>query len=59
MKTIAMWMIECKKLYPEYLRKEKTRREDRKKKNRRIIEIVLGGLGIVAAILGCSKIGKK
>lgn len=60
MKTIARWLIECKQLYPEYLRKEEARRVERKKKNKRIYtSIFLAGLGIVATALGINKIGKK
>lgn len=35
MKTIARWLIECKQLYPEYLREEESRREERKKKGQK------------------------
>lgn len=63
MKTIARWLIECKQLYPEYLREEESRREERKKKDKKkkqiFTSISLAVLGIVAAVLGINKIGKK
>lgn len=36
MKNIARWLVECKQLYPEYLRKEEERRKEQSsiKKNR-------------------------
>ncbi|MBR6660616.1 MAG: DUF4145 domain-containing protein [Bacteroidales bacterium] len=63
MKNIARWLVECKQLYPEYLRKEEERRKERKEKNNRVLKkigkIALIVLGIGAAILGGSKISKK
>ena len=59
MKNIAKWLIECAQLYPEYLREEEARRKEREKKIKRILKILLAGLGIGAAILGGSKIGRN
>lgn len=56
MRTIAMWLIECKQLYPKYLREEEIRREKRNKKNKRIFKnILLAGFVIGAAVLGIKK----
>lgn len=38
MKNIARWLVECKQLYPEYLRKEEERRKECEEKNNRVLK---------------------
>lgn len=60
MKKIVGWLVECKKLYPEYLRKEEERRKELEERENRelkkIGQIALILLGAAAAIFGASKI---
>lgn len=57
-KKIAEWLVECKQIYPQYLREQEAKRRKQKERNRKILK-VLGVILIIFTCLGLSKFFSK